>query len=301
MRQLNYNHLLYFHTVATEGSVAAAAKVLHITPQTISGQIKLLEESLGHELFIKVGRGLALSDSGYVAKEYSDEIFSMGAALKQRLQGESAHPLKSLRVGVVDSIPKLIATRLLSASMDDKQQPASRLDCKEGNLESLLAELAIHKIDLILSDRAIPAGMHVKAFNHVLGSSNVAFFAPPNWARKLRAKFPQSLSGVPLLLPNTTSALRRGLDQWFDDIGLEPEVAAEFDDTALMKTFGDKALGVYPAPEVIAEDISTSHRARLIGRAEGVVENYFVISPQRRVRHPHVLQIAETGRQLLDQ
>ncbi len=299
MRQLNYNHLLYFHTVATEGSISAAAKALHITPQTISGQIKLLEESLGHELFIKVGRGLVLSDTGHIVKSYSDDIFSTGAALKHHLQQAPTNRSQFLRVGIVDSIPKLIASRLLGDSISNQSDTPIKLNCVEGNLEALLADLAIHKLDLILSDRPIPSGLHVKAFNHELGASNISFFAPPKWSRKLTAGFPQSLATVPLLLPNTSSALRRSLDQWFDEIGIEPDIIAEFDDSALMKTFGDMALGVYPAPEVIAGDIALTHHSRSIGTADGVQENYLVISPHRRDRHPMVRRITAAGRSLL--
>lgn len=300
-RHLNYNHLLYFHSVAVEGSVAAAATALNITPQTISGQIKLLEESLGHELFVKVGRRLVLSETGQVVKEYSDEIFSLGVALKQRLRHERVSPAQSLRVGVLDSIPKLIAARLLSESIQSGESQALRLECREGNLEDLLGEMAIHKLDLILSDRVIPSGYHVKAFNHALGASDIGFYAPPQMAKKLAAGFPQCLAQVPLLLPDASSAIRRSLDHWFDDIGLEPRIVAEIDDSALMKTLGDVGLGVYPAPEVIAADIAATHRARFIGKADGVRESYVVISPQRRVRHPLVKRITDVGQAMFSQ
>jgi len=300
VRHLNYNHLLYFHTVTSEGSVAAAARVLNITPQTISGQIKLLEESLGQALFIKVGRGLVMSDTGQLVKEYSDEIFSLGTALRQRLRHEPDHPSQTLRVGILDSIPKLIAGKLLSDSVVGAQEYPVKLDCREGNLDSLLAELAVHRIDLILSDRPVPSGLHVKAFNHALGTSDIGFYSPPKWARKLKAGFPESLTGVPMLLPNASSALRRSLDHWFDDVEVEPEVVAEFDDSALMKTFGDMAIGVYPAPEVIASDVAIKHHGVYIGTAQGVRESYVIISGQRRVRHPLVKKITLVGQALLN-
>ncbi len=298
MRHLNYNHLLYFHTVANEGSVASAARVLNITPQTISGQIKLLEESLGQALFVKVGRGLVISETGQLVKEFSDEIFSLGDALKQRLRQEPDHPSQTLRVGILDSIPKLIAGKLLADSVSGEIENPVRLDCREGNLESLLAELAVHKLDLILSDRPIPSGLHVKAFNHALGTSDIGFYSPPRWAKKLKAGFPDSMAGVPMLLPNASSALRRSLDHWFDEVELEPNVVAEFDDSALMKTFGDIALGIYPAPEVIAADIATKHHGVYIGTAQGIRESYVIISPQRRVRHPLVRKITSVGQTL---
>ena len=191
MRHLNYNHLLYFHTVAREGSVAKAATVLHLTPQTVSGQIKLLEEAVGEPLFLRVGRGLVLSDTGRVVQSYADEIFSVGTALAQRLQTSGHVSPSALRVGIVDSFPKLVACRLLGVALTD-DEPV-RLSCSEGKLESLLADLSVQKLDLILSDRPVPTGLNVRAYNHVLGTSKLAFFAPEGWT--------QSVSYTHLTLP----------------------------------------------------------------------------------------------------
>jgi len=291
VKHLNYNHLLYFHTVAREGSVARAAKVLHITPQTVSGQIKLLEDAVGEPLFIRVGRGLTLSDTGRVVQGYADEIFSVGIALTQRLTNSGQSSPRALRVGVVDSIPKPVACRLLGATLEDKT-PA-RLSCAEGKLEALLADLSVHKLDLILSDRPVPTELNVRAYDHHLGSSNIGFFAPEDWQTSLTQDFPQCLSKVPVLLPEASSALRRSLDHWFDENEIVPNIAAEFDDSALMKTFGEAGLGVFPAPAVIAADISRSYRAVNIGSTTHVRETYFAISPQRKLRHPSVLKLAE--------
>ena len=293
MRHLNYNHLLYFYTVAREGSVARAAKVLHLTPQTVSGQIKLLEEAVGEALFIRVGRGLTLSDTGRVVQGYADEIFSVGIALTQRLSNTAQKSPRALRVGIVDSFPKSVACRLLGDTLTD-EDPA-RLCCSEGKLEALLADLSVHKIDLILSDRPVPTELNVRAYNHTLGSSNIAFFAPESLVEQQTLKFPQCLGELPLLLPNASSALRRGLDHWFDEREIQPTVAAEFDDSALMKTFGEAGLGVFPAPEVIADDVRNSSRAIKIGTAEDVQETYIAISPQRKLRHSSVLKIASTA------
>ncbi len=297
MRHLNYNHLLYFHSVAREGSVAKAAKVLHLTPQTVSGQIKLLEEAIGEPLFLRVGRGLTLSDTGRVVQTYADEIFSVGTALAQRLQSSGQGNLRALRVGIVDSFPKLVACRLLGVTLSD-EEPA-RLSCSEGKLESLLADLSVHKLDLILSDRPVPTRLNVRAYNHVLGSSSMAFFAPNSWVERLSANFPQSLADVPVLLPDASSALRRSLDHWFDEMEIVPRVVAEFDDGALMKTFGEAGLGVFPAPGVIASDLSRSFQASPIGFISDVTETYIAISPQRRLRHPSVLRIADHAREVL--
>lgn len=297
MRHLNYNHLLYFHTVAREGSVAQAAKVLHLTPQTVSGQIKLLEDVVGEPLFLRVGRGLTLSDTGRVVQTYAEEIFSVGTALAQRLQNTGQENIRALRVGIVDSFPKLLACRLLSVTLSDSE-PA-RLSCSEGKLEALLADLSVHKLDLILSDRPVPTELNVRAYNHVLGSANLAFFAPNGWSQDLSQNFPQSLANVSVLLPDSSSALRRSLDHWFDEIDIVPRVVAEFDDSALMKTFGEAGLGAFPAPEIIADDIARSFNSRRIGLIDGVTETFIAISPQRRLRHPSVLRIAQLAKQAL--
>lgn len=299
MRHLNYNHLLYFHTVAREGSVAGAAKVLHLTPQTVSGQIKLLEDVIGEPLFLRVGRGLTLSDTGRVVQTYADEIFSVGTALAQRLQSTTEQTTRELRVGIVDSFPKLVACKLLGVTIES-EMPA-KLSCAEGKLEALLADLSVHKLDLVLSDRPVPTELNVRAYNHPLGSSQMGFFAPQCWSDDMVSDFPQCLSKVPVLMPDASSALRRSLDHWFDEIEIVPRIVAEFDDSALMKTFGEAGLGAFPAPDTIANDVVRCFHSRQIGTIEGVTETFTAISPQRRLRHPSVLSIAETAKQLLSQ
>ncbi|MFK7890847.1 MAG: transcriptional activator NhaR [Granulosicoccus sp.] len=297
MRHLNYNHLLYFYTVAREGSVAQAAKVLHLTPQTVSGQIKLLEDVIGEPLFLRVGRGLTLSDTGRVVQGYAEEIFSVGTALVQRLQNSSQESVRELRVGIVDSFPKLVACKLLGVALGD--QDHAKLSCKEGKLESLLADLSVHKLDLILSDRPVPTELNVRAYNHELGVSDMAFFAPNAWPVEETSDFPQCLSTVPVLMPDASSALRRSLDHWFDEQEIVPNIVAEFDDSALMKTFSDAGLGAFPAPTIIAEGIANSFHASPVGVIFGVEETFTAISPQRRLRHPSVLRIAESAQQSL--
>jgi len=299
MRHLNYNHLLYFHTVAREGSVARAAKVLHLTPQTVSGQIKLLEDVIGDPLFLRVGRGLTLSDTGRVVQTYADEIFSVGTALAQRLASSAEQSTRELRVGIVDSFPKLVASKLLGVTLGS-EIPA-KLSCAEGKLESLLADLSVHKLDLVLSDRPVPTELNVRAYNHPLGSSKLAFFAPQSWSEERVNNFPQCLAEVPVLMPDSSSALRRGLDHWFDEMEIVPRIVAEFDDSALMKTFGEAGLGAFPAPDMIADDVVRCFHARQIGTVEGLTESFTAISPQRRLRHPSVLSIAENAQKLFIQ
>ena len=294
MRHLNYTHLLYFWTVAREGSIAKASEVLHLTPQTISGQLKILEQSIGEPLFERVGRGLALTDTGQVVNQYADEIFMLGAELTQRVRSSQALIPTSLNVGVVSSIPKLVALRVLepALTMDDPV----KIICQEGDLDRLLGDLAVHRLDLVISDRPIPTGTNVKAYNHTLGESHISFFAHRSIAKKYQKRFPQSLDGAPMLLPNQSSPLRRGLDEWFENMDIAPLTVAEFDDSALLKAFGEAALGVYPAPAAIADEVASMYHSVELGTVDSISESYYAISPERKLKHPAVLQITESAR-----
>lgn len=277
--------------------MAKAAKVLHLTPQTVSGQIKLLEDVIGEPLFLRVGRGLTLSDTGRVVQSYADEIFSVGTALAQRLRSNAAQSTRELRVGIVDSFPKLVACKILGISLGD-ETPA-KLSCSEGKLESLLADLSVHKLDFILSDRSVPTELNVRAYDHPLGASKMMFFAPVSWSDDLVSDYPACLSNIPILMPDSTSALRRNLDHWFDEMEIVPQVVAEFDDSALMKTFGEAGLGAFAAPEMITDEVCRCFNVRPIGYVGGVIEQFIAISPQRRLRHPTVLTIAANAEKLL--
>lgn len=294
MRHLNYNHLLYFHTVAREGSIAKAAETLHLTPQTISGQIKRLEESIGNPLFERVGRGLNLTETGQAINRYAEEIFSLGSELAHWVsRGQSDLP-DILNVGIVNSIPKLVAHGVLRAGLD--LDPPVRLVCKEDTLQVLLAGLSVHQLDLVLSDRPIPIGFGVKAFNHLLGESPVAFFGRDDLADRYAPGFPGSLDGAPVLLPVTGSAQRRSLDGWFDQIDVAPDIVAEFDDSALLKAFGEAGAGIFPAPMAIAKQIELTYHARFIGPAGEVRETYYAISPERVLKQTAVRAITERAR-----
>jgi LysR family transcriptional activator of nhaA len=274
MRHLNYNHLLYFWTVAREGSIAKATEVLHLTPQTISVQLKILEESVGEPLFSRAGRGLVLTEFGHLVFQYADEIFSIGEELCVRLKSKDASMAPSLQVGITNSIPKLIAMRILQPALEGDEP--IKLICKEGSLESLLGGLAVHQLDMIISDCAIPAGLNVKAYSHALGNSDIGFFAKTTNARRYIKDFPRSLNNAPLLLPTT--------------------LVAEFEDSALMKAFGEEGLGVFPSPEVIQDEIETMYKCRMLGKADSVREYYYAISPERKLKHPIVLEIIEAAR-----
>ncbi len=294
MRHLNYSHLLYFWTVAREGSIVRAAEVLHLTPQTISGQLKLLETAVGSPLFQRVGRGLVVTDTGRMVRQYADEIFSLGAELAQRLRSDEPAVPAALNVGIVNAIPKLVAYRILEPAL--QMDPPIRVACFEGELDTLLGDLALHRLDLVLSDRPVPTGLNVRAYNHKLGETGVAFFAEKSRAAAYARRFPASLDGAPVLMPMSNTPLRRGLDDWLDAQSVTPRIVAEFDDSALLKAFGEAGAGLFPAPAAIAGAIERMYRARLVGEASGVTETFFAISPERKLKHPAVIQVTRTAR-----
>ncbi|MGD8340289.1 MAG: transcriptional activator NhaR [Gammaproteobacteria bacterium] len=297
MRHLNYNHLLYFWTVSREGSITSASESLHLTPQTVSAQIKLLEKSIGQPLFKRAGRGLVLTDTGRIVQEYADEIFSAGIELAQHITGDDAYRSQSLRVGIVNSIPKLIAYRILEPALDGS--PSVRITCQEASLDQLLGDLAIHRLDLVVSDHAVPVGLNIRAFNHRLGTSAIGFFASRSIAKKYAGNFPASLHEAPVLLPVLTNPLRRSLNDWFQLMEVQPNVIAEFDDSALLKAFGEAGTGLFPAPVAIRAEIEKMYHARCIGQIDSVQESYFAISPERKLKHPAVLRITEVARSAL--
>lgn len=297
MRHLNYSHLHYFWAVAREGSIAKASQSLHLTPQTISGQLKLLDEAVGQPLFNRVGRRLVLSDMGRVVFKYADEIFSVGAELANVVRSNQTAGPTTLNVGVVNSMPKLIAERIIAPAMmaDDP----IRVRCHESSLEQLLSELAVHRLDIVLSDQPMPDGLGLKAYNHRLGESGMSFFAAKAGASRLRAKFPQSLNDAPMLLPSQNSALRRRLDDWFESQQLYPRITGEFDDSALLKAFGEAGAGIFAGPTAIEAEICRMYRMAVIGSTAEIRERYYAISPERRLSHPAIVMITDTARSSL--
>jgi LysR family transcriptional activator of nhaA len=294
MRHLNYSHLHYFWTVAREGSIVRASQSLHLTPQTISGQLKLLDEAVGQALFNRVGRRLVLSDMGKVVFEYADEIFAVGAELASVVRGNHASGPKSLAVGIVNSMPKLIAERIIAPALT-AEEPI-RVRCHEASLEQLLSELAVHKLDLVLSDQPVPDGLNLKAYNHRLGTSGLSFFVQRRQARRYRGRFPDSLSEAPMLLPSPNSALRRRLDDWFESRQLSPRIVGEFDDSALLKAFGEAGAGVFAGPSVIEDEICRMYRTSVIGQTDEIRERFYAISPERRLKHTAVVLVTDIAR-----
>ena len=297
MRHLNYNHLLYFWTVAREGSIAKATEVLHITPQTISGQLKLLEDSIGESLFRRAGRGLALTETGETVYLYADEIFSVGLELSQRVHNKMIGSPTELRVGIVNSIPKLIAYKTLAPSLTLEE--SLKIVCDEAELESLLSSLSIHRLDLIISDKPVPSGLNVKAFNHRLGDSEISFFVSKKLFKKYSKNFPKSLHKAPMLLPKQTNEVRKSLDNWFEEQDIIPNIIAEFEDSALLKAFGEAGIGIFPAPDAIADRVEHMYHSKKIGTVEDIKETYYAISPERKLKHPGVVKITEEARNTL--
>jgi LysR family transcriptional activator of nhaA len=294
MEWLNYHHLLYFWTVAREGGISKAAEKLRLSQPTISAQIRLLEESLGERLFQRHGRTLVLTDVGRVAYRYADEIFGIGRELMETLRGRPAGRPLQLAVGVANAVPKLIAYRLLHPAVQS-EEPVYVV-CREDNAEQLTTLLATHALDVVVADSPAPPHVRVKVFNHLLGESDVAFFAPAALALRLRRRFPRSLTEAPLLVPTANAALRRALDEWFEKEDLRPRLAGEFEDSALMKVFGQRTGVVFPAPTAIASDVCRLYGVREIGRTSAVRERYYAISAERRLKHPAVLAITSAAR-----
>lgn len=293
MDWLNYHHLLYFWTVAREGGVAAASKRLHLAQPTISSQLRQLEERLGVRLFDRSGRRLQLTEAGRVALRYADEIFGLGRELVDTLQHKPGGPLR-LVVGVTDTVHKMIAYRMIEPAL--RLPGGVRLECPEDKLERLLARLAGRELDLILSDSPVAQHHDVKAYNHPLGDSAISIFAAPALAARLRRGFPRSLDGAPFLLPAPAAPLRRELAKWFDRQEIRPDVAGEFDDSALLKVFGQAGAGVFAGPAVLEAEIAQRYDVQPLGRAEGLVERYFAISGERRIKHPGVVAISAGAR-----
>ncbi len=294
---LNYHHLLYFWTVAREGSIAAASKRLHLAQPTISTQIKMLEDQLGVTLFDRSGRKLELTEIGRQAYRYADEIFSLGRELVETVQGGLLGRTMRLAVGVTHFVPKLVAYRLLEPAT--KPGTGMAIVCQQDRFDRLLSRLALHELDLVLSDVPLGNEVSIKAFNHALGHSEISLFAAPSLAAKLRRGFPGSLDRAPFLLPMPGASLRRELDRWFESHNIQPEIVGEFDDSALLKVFGQSGAGVFAGPSAIESEIKRQYDVQVLGRAEGISERFYAITVERRIRHPGVVAISDAAKSTL--
>jgi LysR family transcriptional regulator, transcriptional activator of nhaA len=283
---MNYRHLHYFWVTAQEGSFTRAAERLGVAVQTVSAQIALLEQSLGAALLVPQGRRLVPTEAGRAALGYADQIFQLGERLRETLQDSAAEPVLRLTVGISDALPKLIAYRLLEGvpALSDRV----RLVCQEGDFDHLIADLALHRLDVVLTDRPAAVGGSLRVYNHPLGECEIALFGVPALADRCRDGFPASLDDAPLLLPTRDNALRGRLDQWLAARELRPRILGEFEDSALLMTFGRGGLGLFPAPVLLAEDIAAQYGAMPAGEISGVREQFYAITAERRIRHPAV-------------
>jgi LysR family transcriptional activator of nhaA len=294
MDWLNYHHLLYFWVVAREGSMTKAAETLHVTQQTISGQVKALEDALGVTLFVRQGRRLVLTDAGRATYRYAQEIFTLGQDMVAMLRQYPSGRPERLVVGIVDALPKLIAYQLLKPALDS--DTPVRLTCLEGKLDYLLADLAVHELDLILSDAPITASHKVRAHHHALGDCDVAIFGTPALAERHQTDFPGCLDGAPFLLPTENTALRSALDSWFEAEGLQPQIVGDFEDSALMMAFARAGAGVFVAPSLLEAELVHNHGLVPIGRLPALRERFFAITIDRKLKHDSVRQVIQHAR-----
>ena len=297
MAWLNYHHLLYFWTVAREGSITRAGDALHLTQPAISAQLRTLERALGEKLFERRGRQLALTDTGRLVYRYAEEIFSVGRELQETLAGRPTGRPPRLVVGVVDSMPKLMIYRLLEHAVRGAEPV--RLVLREGTAERLLADLAIHAVDVVLSDAPVPPTVRIKAFSHLLGECGVTIFGAPTLLEAHRRRFPVSLDGAPFLLPMEGTTLRRSLDNWFAKLDIRPNVVAEIEDSAVLKVFGQAGVGLFAAPTAVEREVRRQYGVRVVGRVDAIRESFYAISAERRIRHPAVLAISSSARREL--
>jgi LysR family transcriptional regulator, transcriptional activator of nhaA len=293
---LNYHHLLYFWMVAKEGTVAGASRSLRLAQSTVSGQIRMLEASLGEPLLRKKGRHLEMTEMGQVVFAHAEEIFRTGRELLQAVKGRpTGRPLR-LAVGVADVVPKLVAYRILEPAL--RLGTPIHLRCEEGKPEALLAQLATHSLDLVLTDQPVPSSMPVRAFSHLLSAGGVSFFASASLRERLAGPFPGCLDGQPMLVPTTGSHLRGALERFFLQHGIAPRIVAEFEDTALLKAFGERGEGVFAGPTVIEGEIQRHYQVAALGRADEIEEKFYAVTIERRISHPAVVAIETAARAL---
>ncbi len=293
---INHKHLYYFWKVARLGSVVRAAEAIAITPQTLSGQIGLLEQSLGSELFAKQGRSLVLTEAGKLALDYADELFALSAELEATIRHHPKGRPAEFRVGVSDAVPKSLACRLLQPAIAG--EPATRIVCREWQLDRLLGQLAVHQLDLVISDAPLPASYSVRAYNHRLLESGLSFLATPALLNQTEQPFPACLNQLPLLLPGEDSAIRASLMPWFERQRIRPRVVGEFDDCALMAAFGRSGSGIFPVASIAEKEFTADGELIVAGRSQEVIASYYAISVERRLSHPCVLAITESAQQI---
>jgi LysR family transcriptional activator of nhaA len=282
MLRFSYRHLHYFWVVAKEGGIGKAAARLGVAVQTVSAQVHELEQSLGYALLKPAGRGLVLTDAGVAAMRQADQIFQLGEELPSLVRDAATSPSVRLAVGISDTLPKLAVHRLMAPVL---REPRLRLVCHEGEFDDLLAELALHRLDVVLADRPAAPNPNLKLYSHSLGSSALAWYAPPSLYAAARRGFPRSLSEVPVVLPTAHAAVRARLDAWFEELDIIPRVVGDFEDSALLETFAAAGLGAFPAPELVQSALVARHRVKRVGPCTGVNEHFFAVGTEKKVAH----------------
>ncbi|CAI9002511.1 MULTISPECIES: transcriptional activator NhaR [Pseudomonas] len=294
---LNYRQLHYFWVVAKTGSIVRACEQLNLTPQTISGQISLLEQTYGIELFRRVGRQLELTEAGRQTLPYAEQMFQLGGELELMLRAQPNEQQILFRVGVADVVPKSIVYRLIAPTME-LNEPL-RITCREDKLERLLADLAIQRLDLVISDSPMPSHLDIKGYSQKLGECGISFFATAELAARYGQDFPRSLHGAPLLIPGPETVVRSRLQRWFAEQQIQPQIVGEFDDSALMQAFGQSGSGIFIGPSVIADEVKRQYGVQVIGQTDAVSESFYAISVERKVKHPGIVAITEGARREL--
>lgn len=294
---LNYRQLHYFWVVAKTGSIVRACEQLNLTPQTISGQISLLEQTYGVELFQRVGRQLELTEAGRQTLPFAEQMFQLGGELELMLRAQPNEQQILFRVGVADVVPKSIVYRLIAPTME-LSEPL-RITCREDKLERLLADLAIQRLDLVISDSPMPSHLDIKGYSQKLGECGISFFATAELAALYGRDFPHSLHGAPLLIPGPETVVRSRLQRWFAEQQIQPRIVGEFDDSALMQAFGQSGSGIFIGPSVIADEVQRQYGVELVGQTDAVTESFYAISVERKVKHPGIVAITEGARREL--
>lgn len=299
MEWLNYHHLLYFWTVAREGGLAPAGKVLRLSQSALSGQIRQLESNLGQALFERRGRKLEMTETGRVVFRYAEQIFGLGREMLDVIRERPVDRPLRLVVGISDVVPKLLVRQLLGPAF--RQEQRLSLVCHEDQFDRLLASLAAHVLDVVIADAPIPPDSELPLFNHLLGESSVTLVAPSKLASTLQKDFPAAVDGAPMLLPLTGSALRRNLDSWFENVGVRPDVRAEAEDSALLKAFAADGMGGMFVPTPIAAQVCARYNVAIVADVDAVHERFYAITAERRLIHPGVIAMRSTARtQLFD-
>ncbi|WP_440056310.1 transcriptional activator NhaR (plasmid) [Pseudoalteromonas sp. T1lg65] len=279
---INFNHLYYFWQVSKHGSIAAASKVLHLTPQTISAQLNSLEERLGKPLFLREGRGLRLTDFGTLTKQYADDIFSIAEEWLETTQSGATNAHRTLKVGISDALPKSLVSKWLSPLIDNDK--VANLHCIDGQQTELLAQMATHKLDIVLADKPLDSSLPFKVFCHEIGNSQLGFYGAKFWHEQLKQNYPASLQDQSIVLPAKSSPMTNAIQYWLNEQNIEVKVAGHVDDSALMKALGQQGFGIFPAPLSIQNELQRHYDVELIGVIENAYQHYFAFTPDRLIK-----------------